>query len=260
MSIYQSLSASRRLQVGMSLIELMIAMTIGLILMFAVGNIMIGSRQSNQVNDGLARMQENARFAMQLLKRDLRSAGLVQTAALEGLEVFGDRANALTVHAAVTVPPANTAGDVLVVQFEGTTDCTGGGGVAFSGTTLVVNRYRVDSTNSTLRCLGNGGGVGEQELLEGIERMEVQYGIDNDANGQANFYQSPGNVIATDWPNVVSIRIGLMVNSVNAINELPVNANAYYLLDSGQMGPFSDRVLRQIYITTVTMRNRMQIN
>lgn len=60
---------------GMSLIELMIAMLIGMVLILGVVQIFGASRSAYQLSEGMARTQENARFAVDYLQRDLRMAG-----------------------------------------------------------------------------------------------------------------------------------------------------------------------------------------
>lgn len=60
---------------GLSLIELMIAMVIGLIVMLGVIQVFAASRAAYQLSEGLARVQENSRFAMDSLQRELRMAG-----------------------------------------------------------------------------------------------------------------------------------------------------------------------------------------
>jgi len=60
---------------GFSLIELMVALLLGLLLTAGMIQLFSSSRLTFQTSDGLARVQENGRFAMELLKRDLRSAG-----------------------------------------------------------------------------------------------------------------------------------------------------------------------------------------
>ena len=60
---------------GMSLIELMIALLIGLILLIGVIQVFSASRASYQLSQGVARNQENGRFAMDFLSRDLRMVG-----------------------------------------------------------------------------------------------------------------------------------------------------------------------------------------
>lgn len=59
----------------MSLVELMIAMVIGLIIMLGVVQVFSASRTAYQLSEGLARVQENSRFAMDTLQRELRMAG-----------------------------------------------------------------------------------------------------------------------------------------------------------------------------------------
>lgn len=60
---------------GFTLVELMVAVTIGLIVLAAVSQIFTTSRLSYKLEENLARVQENGRFGMEFLSRDLRMAG-----------------------------------------------------------------------------------------------------------------------------------------------------------------------------------------
>ena len=60
---------------GFTLVELMIALTIGLIIMAAVSQIFVTSRLAYTYSNGLARIQEAGRFAMDAIGHDLRLAG-----------------------------------------------------------------------------------------------------------------------------------------------------------------------------------------
>lgn len=62
-------------QAGFSLVELMVAITIGFIVIGAVGYLYIGSRGAFRTTDNMSRMQETARYAMDTLTRDIRMAG-----------------------------------------------------------------------------------------------------------------------------------------------------------------------------------------
>ena len=62
-------------QQGLTLIELMVGMVLGLLLMIGVVNVYIGNRQANQINEELSRMQDNARIAFELMAREVREAG-----------------------------------------------------------------------------------------------------------------------------------------------------------------------------------------
>jgi len=60
---------------GMTLVELMVSVTIGLILLAGVSTLFVTSKKTHTVQDRQARLQENARFAMQFLVKDLRLTG-----------------------------------------------------------------------------------------------------------------------------------------------------------------------------------------
>lgn len=62
-------------QRGLTLVELMISLTVGLLITLAIGYLYFGSRQTYRMNDNLARMQENGRYAMEIISRDIRMAG-----------------------------------------------------------------------------------------------------------------------------------------------------------------------------------------
>ncbi|MDX1556881.1 MAG: prepilin-type N-terminal cleavage/methylation domain-containing protein, partial [Xanthomonadales bacterium] len=60
---------------GFTLVEIMVAVTIGLIVLAAVAQIFATSRATYSLEENLARVQENGRFAMEFLTRDIRMAG-----------------------------------------------------------------------------------------------------------------------------------------------------------------------------------------
>jgi len=62
-------------QRGLSLIELMIAITLGLIVLAALLGLFVQSRSSFRQNDALAEMQDSARFGLDTMARDLSMAG-----------------------------------------------------------------------------------------------------------------------------------------------------------------------------------------
>jgi len=64
-----------RRQHGLSLVEIMVAITISLLLLAGVIQIYLGSKVSYRMQEGLSRLQENGRFAVAFLTRDLRMTG-----------------------------------------------------------------------------------------------------------------------------------------------------------------------------------------
>ncbi|HRH81320.1 MAG TPA: PilW family protein [Thiobacillaceae bacterium] len=62
---------------GLTLVELLVGMALGLIVLAAIGYIYSGSRQSYVQQDNLARLQENGRYALELLGQEIRMAGYI---------------------------------------------------------------------------------------------------------------------------------------------------------------------------------------
>ena len=69
------LTNGRRMS-GLSLVELLIGMTLGLIVMAGVATVFTSTGTTNRTNENLARLQESARMAFSIVSRDVRDAGL----------------------------------------------------------------------------------------------------------------------------------------------------------------------------------------
>jgi len=65
----------RRVQRGFGLVELMISITLGLVLSTAVIQVFLASNSSSTLQQSLAQVQENARFAMRTLGQEIRMSG-----------------------------------------------------------------------------------------------------------------------------------------------------------------------------------------
>ena len=64
-------SLSQFRQQGLSLIELMVALAIGAFLVLGVVTVFLANKDSARIENSLARLQENARFALDLMREDL---------------------------------------------------------------------------------------------------------------------------------------------------------------------------------------------
>lgn len=67
--------STRRKARGLTLIELMIALVLGLVLIGGVISVVIANGQAYRTNEGLSQVQESTRTAFELLARDIREAG-----------------------------------------------------------------------------------------------------------------------------------------------------------------------------------------
>ena len=66
--------SSRKKQSGVSLVEVMIAMLLGIFLLGSVVQFFVSSRQSNRVHEATSRLQETGRMALEVMARDIRMA------------------------------------------------------------------------------------------------------------------------------------------------------------------------------------------
>lgn len=93
--IHTPIRDQNKKQTGLTLIELMIAMVLGLILVAGVIQIFISNKQAYRVTDAHSKLQDNTRFALDLLSREVRSAGFSGCRSIDDMNV-NIIANAIT--------------------------------------------------------------------------------------------------------------------------------------------------------------------
>jgi type IV pilus assembly protein PilW len=97
------------------------------------------------------------------------------------------------------------------------------------------------------------GAAAAQELVEGVEGLRVLYGRDTDGSGVPNDYVSADAITtAAAWRQVVSARVSvLVVSDEDHLAAVPASLT----FNGVSHGP--DRRLRQVYTSTVALRNRL---
>ncbi|MBN1141251.1 MAG: PilW family protein [Deltaproteobacteria bacterium] len=109
---------------------------------------------------------------------------------------------------------------------------------------------------SLYRQINQGAPV---ELVDGVENMQVVYGEDTDGDRLADRYVAATAV--TDWGNVVSARVGLLMRTVDEILRGPVDNNRYDVDGDAVLeynAPGNDRRLRMVVRGTMGLRNRLR--
>lgn len=110
--------------------------------------------------------------------------------------------------------------------------------------------YRVD-------VLPNGSLGTPEEMVPGVENMQILYGVDTTGGslGTPNAFLDAAQVDASNnWANVLSVQIGLLVESGLQAVQQPTAAQSFNILDSYIKVPLDTR-LRHVFTTTVYMRN-----
>lgn len=339
-------------QQGISLIELMIALGLGIIVLFAVTVIFANTSGSRTEMEKSNRQTENGRYATQLLANNLRMAGYLAEFDPTPLTIdtlvalpdpcataTSDLIDALPLHvqglndgavAPACLSDRKSGTDIIVVRrasscVAGTANCdafangtphlqaslcapaAGGTQLGYPvasnadyaahyfalstsasdltrqksdcTTTADIYRYRVDiyfiANNNeagdgipTLKRAELGsGGFSIVPLVDGVDNMQIDYGIDNDNDGTADVYTADpgayggcaGNACVANWRNTMSARIHLLVKNIdssaghtdNRIYGLGLNADG----SAKTVGPFGDAYKRHVYTTTSRFAN-----
>jgi type IV pilus assembly protein PilW len=276
---------------GMSLVELMIALALGMIVMAAMVTVFASSSANRQEIERASRQIENGRYAMQLLSDDLRLAGFYGEFNVKSMglpNVLVDPCSVVPSDWALAMPASLIAydtgalaptctnlnvvagTDIMVVRRA--SSCEAGVGtcpplipgapyvqVAKCGTETPTKPYVIGLSGATTFDLhmrdcatpaglrqylmrsyyissDNGHGVAiptlkrmeftganfvDVPLVEGIEQINYEYGIDNDGDGSPDVFSAdPTSLGATPkdqaiiWSNVVAVRINLLARSI----------------------------------------------
>lgn len=75
---------------GFTIVELLVALVLGLVLVGGVINVFVTSGQILRTSQGLSRIQENARFAVEMLAREIRETGQVPCGSTLAANVIRD--------------------------------------------------------------------------------------------------------------------------------------------------------------------------
>lgn len=93
------------------------------------------------------------------------------------------------------------------------------------------------------------------ELIEGIDNMQIVYGVDTNEDSTANYYVPANNVTTASWLNVVSVRISLLATTLD--NNLTTQPLPYVFNGITTTPPITDHKIRRVFTTTIALRNRL---
>ena len=323
-------------QRGVTLVELMIALAIGLLVTVAMLKVYVDASRMYRFNEGLARVQENGRFALEFIRRDARVAGFwgcySDAALTNGVSatsdayinvgaghITGTSDDGLNSSDSITFRSATGSGALVTSGMSGSggtitvdsasalatgtaaliSDCENGDLFQITGISETALTHaagtganispnlnkayaagaRVYEARQATFCIGQGADAAQpallrlvnpepgqtcasngDELLEGVENMQIVYGEDTDADadgangdGTANRYVAFG-ASGLDIDRIVSVRISVLVRSIN--NNLTTEPSPYTFNGITVTPESTDKYLRKVFTTTVTLRNK----
>lgn len=154
-------------QQGLSLVELMIGLVIGLVLLGGVMQTMLASKEASVARQSMATVTDNARFLFDFMSRDLRMAGRQIPSASSPLSYAG---SALQV--SYIVPNASGTDETVEATFT------------LNGSNQVIYNRAVDGTTTV-------NGV----LVEGVAAFDHSFGVLSGGDINYTAYGAvPGNM------------------------------------------------------------------
>lgn len=220
-------------QTGLTLIELLIAMALGLMIVSVVIGVLVSGQQSQRLQQGYEELQNNGRHALSFLAQEIRRAGF-------------DEDGSLAVAAL-----QNPESDLLKLAYAEMVDCAG------ADNDWVA--YRLSDT--ILVCDGDQDPA--QSLTAEVEALAFLYGEDtgsaSDAgdglfDGGVNVWRHASEV--GNWKRVHAVQIALLLRSVEEVLDEAYSESFTLFPGFTAAGPYSDRHLRRSFHTTVYLRNR----
>lgn len=253
---------SNNRQSGYTLLELLVAMILGLFILAGMIQINISSKKTYQISSYSSVLQDDLKNANYHLSLAARKAGFRSSPWMNTDNtfpadlVFAKKGQIVTGSDGATA----TDSDVFKIRYQGSGDGAGTpdnvvvdciGGALDSGDIAVVT---FDVIQNTLRCTTNNetqGTTQTEELVDNIENMQVLYGIDTDGNNYANHYINASTVTA--WEEVTSIRIAILLKTTHEIYNF-TDSQTIALNDITLPAP-NDRFMRMQSVSTISLRN-----
>ncbi len=266
-----------------TLVELMVAMALGIILLGLIVSIFMAVRSGSLLQDGLARVQEQGRIAINLVSQEVRKTGFRKP-------VWVDPLNGYHPITSGSVNGASGANDTLQIMYLDAVSCLNVPSGSVDSYLLEPKAlykritFEVDATNPKLPLQWSceygpspaalSTEISNQTIIEGVESFQILYGVDTDLPidfsvnnwATADLFNPETSIclqslsmcmseglsgsITSGVP--VSLQIGLLLRSPDAVAGNIVS-QTFNVLDVSVSA--NDTLIRKLYTTTITLRN-----
>jgi len=211
-AIYPSERLARE-QNGFSLIELMIALFIGLFLLGGLLTIVQNNRRVFGAQNQLSQLQDSERLALTMMTDVIQMAGYfpdpTSNSPQSTMQASTATTPAMVAGQALTgTYNATATGDTITVRYatsgsDNILSCTGKSqtGAIFT----YINAFSVNNANQLI-CTREDGVA--YPLVNGVTNLKVMYGVNTTGSGNnVDSYQTAA--LVTNWNNVISVQIKL---------------------------------------------------
>lgn len=262
---------------GFTLIELMVSLGLGVLVAAIAAQLFVTNLMSFNAQRGISDVQDNGRFAIDFINRDVRQSGLRPAGALinpypaivvKESNMPGATATTLTTNS-VTGSTGLGSSDQLVMQrltLVDTVDC--------EGNTVLANRYVVSryflrkddasGSESALACAGGSHDTATLDanvakagtvLMSSVENMQVQLGVGS-AGVPVRYYRPDEYAALSDpKPRILAVRVGLLASSMDSTGKQLGEVPDIQVLDATVDNAPGDGRIRRVFVTSIALRN-----
>jgi type IV pilus assembly protein PilW len=209
-------------QAGFSLIELMIAIAMGLFLVIGIIGLVISFSSTFRTQDKLTQGQESLRFMLSVLDTTVHNAGYYADPVTDTVATALPAASVGTFAAAQFISgttDSTTAIDTLNVRYQtaGNDTLMNCQGDASTTKVVLTNSFTVNTSGQfTCAVATEKGSLGTPLVLaDNVASMTVMYGVDTDSDGSADTYMTAAAVTTSSmWLKVLSVRLTLKMKDL----------------------------------------------
>ena len=260
----------RPVRLGFSLIELMIALVLGLLLLTGLYTVLGSNQLTYSAVNSSMRLTERGQQVLTLLRNQVQQAGFRNFEKVKGLENFVKNTTYGFLKGQIISGANNISGtglqtgsDQISLRFFGAAissatpdiadntifDCTGEG-ISESDTAaapVVVKIYVSD--DNKLMCWDSGHPNEPQVMAENVETLQFRY-----MPAGSNAFATADNIPATSWSNINRIEFGFLLAEPTAQGATASRTTTYQLL--GESYTKDNDKLRQPFSEVLFIRNQ----
>jgi type IV pilus assembly protein PilW len=242
--------STRRHQSGFTLVEILIALLVGLFL--AAGLITMTQHNKTTYNNQtlISQLQDNERFALSVINDVIQAAGYfpdpLANTAMSDMPVaapFTQQGQPLFGTARTAGTPATITAQYALANKDTVETCAGqvnGGAQAVYANQFSVVPNVANPTQGQLICtVTTGGKQTKVQLVSGVTDLQIRYGVTSPASAlthDVTVYKTADQMAAADWMNVTLVQVTLtFANPLAGQPGVPANATIPIVRNIGLM-------------------------
>lgn len=259
-----------QVKLGFTLIELMIALVLGLLLLTGLYTVLGSNQLTYSTVNSSMRLTERGQQILTLLRNQVQQAGFRNYEKVKGREDFTENTTYGFLADQIISGANNISGsgvlsgsDQISIRFFGAAissatpavadntifDCSGEGisETATAAAPVIVKIYVSD--HNKLMCWDSNHPAEPQVMAENVETLQFRY-----MPASSNAFATANNIPATSWSEISRVEFGFLLTEPTAQGATATKTTTYQLLD--QSYTKNNDKLRQPFSEVLFIRNQ----